>query len=325
MILAKNRNGQIGRQIPGVKFDAKIEAAQEGGRRGSVYISTRSIEEDQAYYGQKERQERAVGLRERLKNIAERGAFEARKAAKTEKIVRFQKLAAIDPMNEKLKAHYARQGSMGETMRVMNSVRPADFSSSGANPELVAGERMTGGDQWRADFRQHMIVGNPLTRDGNFGPAVTDYERFVQGTDVNQWNVVDTGQIAGGTMLGRYNGSKAPAGMGSQAMGACSFSSLSLSDYAACVAREAGDKLADSTLASVLKAAQTEVNKIIAGGGDAKVNPDGSITIRREGAPTQQTSMFGTVPKSVLWAGGITVGVIALLLVATQAKKLIKA
>jgi hypothetical protein len=219
MILAKGKNGRIGRMVPGVGLQARVMGAEQADRRGDVYLSTRSIEDDQKYFQAQEDRERAMREAKRMENIALRNAraIQARKHA--ESVKQFQAAAKFDPMNEKLKKHFAKKNMMGETEAVATSLfdrnsvlnPPADFSSSGGNLELVPGERMTGGDQWSADYRQHLIVGNPLTRDGEYGPAVTDYDRYVGGNDVNQW---DTVNIAGGTMLGRYDGQIAPAGMG---------------------------------------------------------------------------------------------------------------
>lgn len=204
MILAKNKNGQIGRMIPSVGFDAQVETAQMGERRGSVYVSARSIQEDQDYYAQKDAEARGMAEAQKLKNIVEKNAQRIKAEQHHQNQEAFRKIAAIDPMNEKLRRHYTKMGAMGETQRVLNSV--ADFSQSGGNPEFVSGEVLApGGQEWGADFRTLRIVGNPLTRDGAFGPAITDYERYVQGIDVHQENMVDY-PVAGGTMYGRENG-----------------------------------------------------------------------------------------------------------------------
>ncbi len=84
---------------------------------------------------------------------------------------------------------------------------PADFSNSGANMHLVPGDDPHGPYVWHSDNRRHMIKGNPLTRDGEYGPGVTDYDRFVNGVDVNQSVVAGaTMPVAGNTMLGRHEG-----------------------------------------------------------------------------------------------------------------------
>lgn len=213
MILARGKNGQIGRMIPGQGLQAKVQSASMGERRGNVYLSNESIKEDQAYWDKQENETRAYRQAQAVANIVKRKASELKAQEREAQNRQFQQIAKYDPMNAKLKAFYARQGMMGEDQRVSQSVAPADFSSSGANPQYVDGVPMTGGNQWRADYRQHLIVGNPLTRDGVYGPAVTDYDRFVQGIDVNQTDVV-----AGGTMLGRYDGQIAPAGNGRRSL-----------------------------------------------------------------------------------------------------------
>ena len=239
MILAKNRNGQIGRFIPGTGLQAQVDVAPVGERRGSVNISARSIEEDEAFYNQQEAEARAIGQARRIENIARAQAEQSQNQKRRKDVEAFQRLANFDPMNEQLKRFFTNRAGMGESEIVADSLLrdTADFSSSGGNSNIVPSEGGKRAIAWRADFRQHLIVGNPLTRDGEYGPAVTDYDRYVQGTDVNQSNVVnlhaggvperllsyysetmdDELPIAGGTMLGRYNGEIAPAGMGRQA------------------------------------------------------------------------------------------------------------
>ena len=91
------------------------------------------------------------------------------------------------------------------------------------------------------------------------------------------------------------------------------------------MAKEATNSVIGSTTQAVINEANKKLAALIAGGGSGKVDAQGNLTIYRQAAPTTQASMFGTVPKSVLWAGGIGVGLFAILLVANQAKKLIKA
>lgn len=240
MILAKNRNGQIGRFIPGTGLQAQVDVAPMGDHRGSVNISARSIEEDEAFYHQQEAETRALQQAQRFDNIARAQAEQIQNQKRRKDIEAFQRLGRLDPMNEKLKRFFTNRAGMGESEIVADSLLrdTADFSSSGGNSNIIPSEGGKRAIAWRADWRQHLIVGNPLTRDGEYGPAVTDYDRYVQGTDVNQSNVVnlragavperllsytsetmdDELPIAGGTMLGRYNGEIAPAGMGRQAM-----------------------------------------------------------------------------------------------------------
>lgn len=209
MYLAKDKNGRIGRQRPGVGFDADVMNSSHGERRGNVYLSEGQIEDDHAYHAAKENQMRALADAERIARIAKRKAeiIEAQKRAR--EVLAFQEIAEVDPMNEKLRRHFGLTMGQSETDRVAQSVsadvlrKPADFSSQGGNPEVVLSKDDKRPIMWRSDFRTLRIVGNPLTRDGAYGPAVTDYDRYVNGVDVNQTDVVE---IAGGTILGRYNG-----------------------------------------------------------------------------------------------------------------------
>lgn len=214
MILAKGKKGQIGRKIPGVGFDARVAHTPMGEHRGQLYISARSIAADENHYAAKEDEARRINEARKFKRIAIQKAESLQAKKDHQRAVRSQALAGYDPMNEKLRRHFAKSGAMGETEQTIESLvanPPADFSQSGANPQYVNSSTPKPVVVYAADFRNTLPVGSPLTRDGSFGPAVTDYERIVSGYDVNQDNVVE---IAGGTMLGRYNGSTAPGGTG---------------------------------------------------------------------------------------------------------------
>lgn len=206
MRLAIGKDGKIGRQLPKTGEYAEVSSTPQGGRRGELYLSTHSIEADQAYYSKKENEARALQQAKRVQRTVQQNAQQIKEIRNAQKVAHRDMIGSYDPMREKLRAHFAKKAQMGETAQVIESLlppAPSDFSQSGANPQYVSGLRMTGGEEWRADFRQHLVVGNPLTRDGAFGPGVTDYDRFVGGVDVNQTDVVEN--VVGGTMLGRLN------------------------------------------------------------------------------------------------------------------------
>lgn len=306
MILAKNRNGQIGRQIPGAGLQAKIAEAPVADSRGSVFVSTRSIEADQIKADAETRELQIKRQQERIRNIAKSAAEKAKLESQRQRVVQFQKLAMLDPMNERLKEYFARKRTMGESQSVEASLlrNPADFSSQGGNPQIVASDSVKRPIAWSADFRQHLIVGNPLTRDGQFGPAVTDYDRFVCGTDVNQENVVE---IAGGTMLGRYDGGVMPAGLAGRALSrrpramGFDWSWDGIVDAASNVISDTGDELVDQLPAQLAKELQSAISQ----GGTVKSSTGGTIVVNRPvGTTTTQTQMIGGVPNWVIYAGG---------------------
>ena len=311
MILAKDRFGRIGRKVPGQGFEAKVVPSSMGERRGDLYLSARQIEEDQAYWDQKANEERAFRQAQAIANIARRKAKEQRAQSEARRIKAQQAAAKFDPMNELLKSHYAKKGMMGETETVALSVAPADFSSSGANPGVVPGEDMTGGQQWRADFRQQLIKGSPLTRDGVYGPAVTDYDRFVQGVDVNQTDIV-----AGGTMLGRHNGSIAPAGNGRQALSGMGFdwSWSGITSTVSNVASQTADNLVNALPSQLSQQLQQE---ILGTGGQVTQTGPGQITVQRPvTGSTTYVREASVVQPWMIYTGfgllGLTVLVIAL-------------
>lgn len=303
MYLAKDHKGNIGRQLPKPGLQASVSKTSMGDRHGQLYLSARSIEEDEKHNAEKERQQRARKEAQRFNRIAERRAIEAREKIEAQKAKVRQKLAAYDPNTEKLKLHYAKKSTMGETSQTLESLfanPPADFSQSGANPQYVPGERMRD-PVWRADFRDHLIVGNPLTRNGEFGPEITDYDRFVKGVDVNQTDVVE---IAGGTMLGRYNDEMAPMGPNGRgyngkprAMG-FDWSWDGVTDWASDVANQTVDELAAGLPAHLAN----ELKNAVAGGGTVTQGPGGVVYVTQPGGQVQ-TFASETIPKWALYGG----------------------
>ncbi len=314
MNLAKGKDGRIGRQVHGFGFDAQVVPAEQGERRGNVYISTHSIEEDQAYYAKKAAQARALNAAKRVERVAKERADLIQFQENQKKAKAYQKLAAVDPMNERLKKHFAKQLGAPEYERTENSVRngnqivrhAADFSSSGGSPEVVMSPDGRRPIEWRADFRQHEVVGSMLTRDGQYGPAVTDYDRYINGLDVNQTDIVDVG----GTMYGRLDGQSIGNGMG-----------LDLSSYwdkfttGLTSGIDKGiTKIADSLPDQIAK----ELQQIISGGGDAHVDQaTGQIIVTRQ--PSVMPASSG-IPQWAVYTGLGLAG-LGVLLIAVKAFK----
>lgn len=314
MHLAKSKNGLIGRQIPGVGDEARIQSASLGERRGDLYLSTGSIEADEAYFGEKEARERAFRKAKRVQKIAKAHAERIAQEKAAAKASRSQALSGYDPIATKLQRYFAKRQTMGETAQVLADLqKPADFSSSGANPEYVPGNRMTGGEEWRADFRQHLIVGNVLTRDGEFGPAITDFDRFVNGVDVNQTDVV-----VGGTMVGRLDNSSIKTDLVSDGMGGVKvfkrgmrgmgfdWSWSGITDAISNVA----DQTVDQTLNSLPEQLSKELQDALKGGGTVQSSSGGTVVVQRPvtGATTTIQQTLGIPP----WALYTGIGVLGL-------------
>lgn len=235
MNLARGRNGRIGVQIPGQGLQARVKPTYMGDQPGNLYLSEAVINKEahrraseKALAAGKKRYNQLLGA---AANLKQNQALAARRA----QVQHSQQAKKFDPMNEKLKHHFARQKAMGQTEMVATTLYhqpswsrgttgstfkprpPADFSNSGANMDTVPSDQVREPVVWHSDYRMHMIKGNPLTRDGKFGPAVTDYDRFVNGQDVNDAQSGGGGNgtetLAGGTMLGRLNGSPVRAGL----------------------------------------------------------------------------------------------------------------
>lgn len=331
MNLAKDKYGRIGRQIHGPSDVAEVTPVQVADRRGNVYASTHSIEADQAYYSQKRKQANALLRAEKLARLAREKAELIEFQNNQKKARHAQSQAAVDPLNEKLKAYFAKQMGSPQHERVLRSVtngnvvqRPADFSSSGGDPEIVRSPDGRRPIEWRADFRQHQVVGNVLTRDGAFGPAVTDYDRYVNGIDVNERNVVN---VSGGTIHGRITGEQ-PNAMGFFNWGSSAddFEDFeddgggSWWDSVTGFFEDVGDKTVDELSDKLPEQIAKEIQDIISGGGEAHVNAQGQVVVTRP--PTYAPSMASSmgIPSWALYTGLGLVGV-GVLLVAIKTMK----
>ena len=220
MYLARDKYGNIGRQIPGASFGAEIAQPYAAESPGNVEISSAAqIDYQQKLRRQKYLAHKADRDQKRYAELARVNQAQALSGAQARNIAQFQGPKNYDPVNEKLKAYFARKMQMGSSSSdqvalsvsatsgaVFKPVAPADFSQSGANMHLVPDDHPQETVVWESDFRTHMIKGNPLTRDGKFGPAVTDYDRFVQGTDVNDQSMGRM-RVSGNTIYGRREGS----------------------------------------------------------------------------------------------------------------------
>lgn len=189
MMLAKRKDGTIGRMVRSMGETAVVEDSPLADRRGDLYLSKSSIAENANYIQQlankkaKEDQVRAEAYASQLQ------ADKIRNARMQTQIQSEQKAAMFNPMNEALKKHFAIVANKTQTETVASTVR-ADFSD---RTEIRDPNAKPALNQY-ADFRQNRIVGNPLTRDGSYG-VVTDYDRIVRGNEDLPI------RYAGGTML----------------------------------------------------------------------------------------------------------------------------
>lgn len=314
MHLAKDKHGRIGRKVPGVGFDAKVETAPQAERRSSVFVSPFTIENDEKYWKNVESKKIAKQEAQAAKEFVKRQAEEVKKQKVSQSLEKHQAAAKFDATQDIMLQYFQKSLKLGETQKAINALspahlpaNPADFSASGGNVQYVRGERMTGGTEWRADFRDRLIVGNPLTRDGVYGPAVTDYDRIVQGVDVNQTNVVQASlPIAGGTMLGRYEGENVTPGMGSlpEGMG------IDLSSIGKSIStgvQSGVQKLTTQIPQRVEQFVSSELQKLIEKG-MARIQPDGKVVVYQEQPPVIQSQIMG-LPPWAIYAGVGVVGI----------------
>jgi len=189
MYLAKSKNGMVGRVRKSHDGQAVIAPSTMGERVGNLYLSVGQIEADDKYWKQKDEENRAKYQAQVVSAQAKRKAQSIQEQKSREAAQRQQAQIPEDLTQRKLKKYFAQTMGMSQTERVARSLQ-ADFSQT----EMLPGKRAYT-PVARADYQNHQITGNPLTRNGNYGP-VTDFDRFVNGTE----NENDFVKYAAGTM-----------------------------------------------------------------------------------------------------------------------------
>lgn len=316
MHLAKDKDGNIGRKIPSPGPQAKVEKPKIADDRMNLYVSHSSVVKQEA----KDKMAEAKALAKEqalvVQKTVQRMAKQIEDKKKSKEVEQYQKASKVDPTMLALKNFYEKKQAEGETKTVLNALSPAslpsapaDFSSTGGNVQYVRGNPMTGGQQWRADFRTQLIVGNPLTRDGVFGPAITDYDRFVKGIDINERDVV---KVAGNTILGRY--ASDDINLSGHTMGA-SFSDFASNLWSGVTSgvqtgtQEAVSKIPSQVSTAISSGLQDMINK-----GLARKNPDGSVTVIRETQSAPIVVQSGISPTMIAVGGAAFVSILAAIL-----------
>lgn len=309
MNLAKDKYGRIGRKIPGRGFDAQVEPPEAGDRIGNVYLSPSTFEEEEAQRSKEEAEQKArKAWQERQKAVQKAKELMARK----QHMEITQDRARIQNRDQALLADYfQRQMGMSEESKVARSLVTADFSESGADPQIVpVGPEYKG--VWRADYRWEKTVGNPLSRDGEFGLGVTDFDRIVKGDDIHQWNQVNTSRslspqgealrIVGGTMVGKFN--DVEGHMNRNQMGfdwSWDSISSSVSDLA--------DKTWDQLQSDLPKELAEQIQGEIFGSGGGSGQPGTVVVTRPVYQPVAAASQAMGVPPWAIYAGVGMIGI----------------
>lgn len=348
MNLARNKNGSIGRQIPGQGIQARTVPSRLGEAHGNLYLSAASIAREQADRAKKEYIQSEAIKKNKIAQAQKRRAERLQAQKGNQRIGASQAAAKYNPMNAKLAMHFAKQKTMGQDEMVATSLYhapnwtrgttgkvftprpPADFSNSGANMDTVPSNQPVEPVIWHTDFRMHMIKGNPLTRNGSYGPGVTDFDRFVNGRDVND-QAIDGGgdgterlagseRIAGGTMLGRLHGSQVRAGIANR--GRNSHLGDEFDDFESDDSGGFFSDLWTSAQDTVSSALPGALASQITGGGGSPSSPGSTVTVIRPPTTIASTAtMVPGVPNWALYSGIGLMGVGVLFAVLNAIKK----
>lgn len=313
MQLAKDKYGRIGRKVPGIGFDAEIQAPLEAAPRGNVYLSPRSLEIEEARRAEEEQWRIAQAKAKAFENEAKRKAEEVKARLMHEKIME-QKQSVRNRDQELLSAYFKRQSMMGEEARVASTLRaPADFSQEGWNPEIVEGNPEYKG-VWGADYRWEKVYNNPLSRDGVFGIGTTDFDKIVKGVDVHQTNIPVgmAPKIVGGTMVGKYDDVEGRMhGRGMNGPMGWDWSWDSITSGISDLGDKTWDQLQDQLPGELSNQIMKELGQITGGsssGGTATVNVTRPIYQPVVGAANSAAQSLG-VPPWAIYAGVGMIGI----------------
>lgn len=287
MILARSKNGAVGRQVKSVGEKAIVEAPRLAERRSDLYISTRSIDEDEAYWKAQENKARAEYQAQMLRADYEKRAQKLIDDANRKKVLSEQAKKPLSVEDTQVKAYVARTMGLSETEKVSRSIS-ADFD---INVEVKEAGKLRPIVP-RADFRLQSITGNPLTRDGSYG-VVTDYDRFVRGQELDN-DLVPTG----GTMLRRPMSSE------------FGFSWDSVTNWLDTTASNTMDQLSTQLPGTLATAAQQELIKQIQSGQAAQqVVVQQPVQMPNTYSIQAGQQMISGIPNWALFAGLGMVGI----------------
>ena len=192
MRLARMANGQVGRVLRSMGEQAVIENPSKADYSSSTDLDLSTLDQDQNYWRNVEAQNKAQIMANQELNRARNEALKAQFNETQESIKASQKIP-LDPTQEKIKNYLIKQKNQTESERTVLRLKPDFYDRESIPVGFEQGMSLRSGD-----YRQNDIMGNPLTRDGQYGP-VTDYDRFVEGGELDN----DIVQVVGGTMLRR--------------------------------------------------------------------------------------------------------------------------
>lgn len=189
------KNGRIGRVKNTINGVPDVATAVSADQRGELYVSTSTLARDQALLDAEKTQKLAVAQARKIqKENFQRKYYQdfltAQKQAQLE--------AKNKPLNSdevKMKRYFSEQMGRSETENVARTLK-ADFYDRTQILETQPSRPIVA----RADFMASKLTGNPLTRDGAYGP-VSDYEKIVQGVELNNDRVTS---VVGGTILRKH-------------------------------------------------------------------------------------------------------------------------
>jgi hypothetical protein len=192
MILARNKNGQIGRKTRSMGEAAVVSLPTQAAHTANVILDPNTLDKNQKYWNDRE-----LAFKKNLEIAAHKAnVISAQKKAELKKLekqaLKMQKQTVINPLENALKIQFALQAKSPQSARVVESLK-ADFYDRELVP--VPAERIPTGVR-SPDFAIYHVRGNPLTRDGEFG-VVTDFDKIVSGQELDNTNV----QLVGGTMV----------------------------------------------------------------------------------------------------------------------------
>jgi len=203
MYLGINKNGQVGRITRNIGETAIIAETHAVDALRDVGLNPRSILQQSKEMRESEVLKRKRDSERKAKRRSQEAADFKEQSRRVKLMQAQQATAKHNPDEEKLRTYFAMQSKLTESEKTTRRMS-ADFNindevrDSGQKRPVVP----------RADFQIERLTGNPLTRNGAYGP-VSDFDYIVKGRDVNDRTV-----LVSGTMYRRDRHFKAVPQMG---------------------------------------------------------------------------------------------------------------
>jgi hypothetical protein len=190
---------------------AVIETPMCAERTSNVYVNPNQIQADQDYWDSVQQTTAQAQAQNDAATQSSQAIADDVWYKQAKELDSFQNNIPENADDATLKNYLVNCVGTTESMRVASSISP-NFNINRLAPGQVF---QTPTQNPNADFNEFELMGNPLTRDGQYG-VVTDWDRFLQGREMQNAEVQDPSAMNGNNNSILYKVPQKLSGMGSR-------------------------------------------------------------------------------------------------------------